>query len=101
MDVPFHIHTCTLKYTTLKYNNLPPPHPKKKIKKKTMFLNKQEKSRFFFSIFLRNIFNFLQSHEKIRITYCKATPSFQSVVKLVMLHSGITACNHANIQFLC
>lgn len=100
MDVPFHIHTCTLKYTTLKYNNLPLPTRKKKLKK-TMFLNKQEKSRFFFSNFLRNIFNFLQSHEKIRITYCKATPSFQSVVKLVMLHSGITACNHANIQFLC
>lgn len=50
MDVPFHIHTCTLKYTTLKYN-IPPPHPKKKKLKKTMFLNKQEKSRFFFQIF--------------------------------------------------
>lgn len=51
MDVPFHIHTCTLKYTTLKYNNLPPPHPKKKFKKKLCSLTSKRNHDFFFQIF--------------------------------------------------
>lgn len=78
-------------------HNQPPP------KFYVLCLANKRNHDLFFNLVFKNIlyFTFMKIYENIPITYCKATPSFQSVVRLVMLHSGITACNHANIQFLC